>query len=95
MFKFSVTPAKAGVPLPSRWFKNSGIPAFAGMTMLLIATQASAQEKQPPYWASIASGQAMTTAVTAKVRATSSGSCATNSQSAKVRRPEPTATSTR
>jgi SH3-like domain-containing protein len=27
---------------------------------LLIATPAAAQEKQPPYWASIASGQAMT-----------------------------------
>jgi len=53
-----VAPAKAGVPLP-RWFKNSGIPAFAGMTLLL-ATPAAAQEKQPPYWASIASGQAMT-----------------------------------
>jgi SH3-like domain-containing protein len=31
------------------------------MTMLLLAnTPAAAQEKQPPYWASIASGQAMT-----------------------------------
>ena len=32
---------------------------LAGMTILL-ATPAIAQEKQPPYWASIASGQAMT-----------------------------------
>jgi len=53
-----VTPAKAGVPLPQR-FKNSGIPAFAGMTLLL-ATPAAAQDRPPPYWASIASGQAMT-----------------------------------
>jgi len=31
------------------------------MTIILLATSASAQEeKQPPYWASIASGQAMT-----------------------------------
>jgi SH3-like domain-containing protein len=30
------------------------------MTMLLCAAPAAAQEKQPPYWASIASGQAMT-----------------------------------
>jgi SH3-like domain-containing protein len=30
------------------------------MTMLVLATSATAQEKQPPYWASIASGQAMT-----------------------------------
>jgi SH3-like domain-containing protein len=30
------------------------------MTMMLLATPAAAQEKQPPYWASIASGQAMT-----------------------------------
>ena len=28
--------------------------------MLLLASSASAQEKQPPYWASIASGRAMT-----------------------------------
>jgi SH3-like domain-containing protein len=28
--------------------------------LLLIGTPAAAQEKQPPYWASIASGQAMT-----------------------------------
>ena len=34
--------------------------AFAAMTMLLVATPAVAQDKQPPYWASIASGQAMT-----------------------------------
>ena len=60
MFNSSVTPAKAGAPLHSRWFKCSGIPAFAGMTMLLCAVPALAQEKQPPYWASIASGQAMT-----------------------------------
>jgi SH3-like domain-containing protein len=60
VFNFSVTPAKAGVPLPSRWFKKSGIPAFAGMTMVLLATPALAQDKQPPYWASLASGQAMT-----------------------------------
>jgi SH3-like domain-containing protein len=30
------------------------------MTLLALATAAQAQEKQPPYWASIASGQAMT-----------------------------------
>jgi SH3-like domain-containing protein len=30
------------------------------MTMLVVASAALAQEKQPPYWASIASGQAMT-----------------------------------
>ena len=60
MFHSIVTPAKAGVPLPFRWFKKSGIPAFAGMTMLLLASGAAAQDKQPPYWASIASGEAMT-----------------------------------
>jgi SH3-like domain-containing protein len=54
-----VTPAKAGDPLLSSCFKKSGIPAFAGMTMFLIAIPASAQDKKPPYWASIASGQAM------------------------------------
>ena len=59
MFNLSVNPAKAGVPLLFRWLKKSGIPAFAGMTMLL-STPAAAQEKQPPYWASIASGEAMT-----------------------------------
>jgi len=38
----------------SRW-----VPAFAGMTMLLLTTPAHAQDKKPPYWASIASGEAM------------------------------------
>jgi SH3-like domain-containing protein len=52
-----VTPAKSGVRPPK---KRSWIPAFAGMTMLITAAPAFAQEKQPPYWASIASGQAMT-----------------------------------
>jgi SH3-like domain-containing protein len=55
-----VTPAKTGVPLPFRWLKKSGIPAFAGMAMLAFTSPAAAQDKQPPYWASIASGQAMT-----------------------------------
>ena len=59
MHHLFVTPAKAGVPL-LRWFKNSGIPAFAGMTMMMVSAPALAQDKQPPYWASIASGQAMT-----------------------------------
>jgi SH3-like domain-containing protein len=30
------------------------------MTMVVLSTAAAAQDKQPPYWASIASGQAMT-----------------------------------
>ena len=34
--------------------------AFAAMLLLLVAGPAAAQDKQPPYWASIASGQAMT-----------------------------------
>jgi SH3-like domain-containing protein len=51
-----VTPAKTGVQF-RRW---TWIPAFAGMTMLIAITPASAQEKATPYWASIASGQAMT-----------------------------------
>ena len=55
-----VSPAKAGVPLRFSWLKKSGISAFAGMTMVVLAAPAAAQEKQPPYWASIASGQAMT-----------------------------------
>ena len=50
-----VIPARAGTRFSLlRW-----VPAFAGMTLLL-ASPALAQEKQPPYWASIASGQAMT-----------------------------------
>jgi SH3-like domain-containing protein len=56
----TVTPAKAGVPLAEPRQRRSGIPAFAGMTMMFLATAAQAQEKQPPYWASVASGQAMT-----------------------------------
>jgi SH3-like domain-containing protein len=51
-----VIPAQAGIqPKRKNW-----VPAFAGMTMLFIASAAFAQDKQPPYWASIASGQAMT-----------------------------------
>ena len=60
MHRAVVTPAKAGVPRPSRWLKTSGIPAFAGMTVIVLSAPAAAQDKQPPYWASIASGQAMT-----------------------------------
>jgi len=52
-----VTPAKAGVQAAQ---KKRWIPAFAGMTMVLLSCPAVAQDKQPPYWASIASGQAMT-----------------------------------
>ena len=52
-----VIPAKAGT---QRKTKKNWVPAFAGMTILVLGTPALAQEKQPPYWASIASGQAMT-----------------------------------
>jgi SH3-like domain-containing protein len=51
-----VTPAKAG----AQRNKRNWVPAFAGMTMLAMSWPAAAQDKQPPYWASIASGQAMT-----------------------------------
>jgi SH3-like domain-containing protein len=51
-----VTLAKAG----AQRSKKNWVPAFAGMTMMLVCAPASAQEKQPPYWASIASGQALT-----------------------------------
>ena len=34
--------------------------AITALLMVLVAAPAVAQEKQPPYWASIASGQAMT-----------------------------------
>ncbi len=34
--------------------------AFAATLSITVAAPAAAQEKQPPYWASIASGQAMT-----------------------------------
>ncbi len=57
MHHLFVTPAEAGA---QRKQKN-WVPAFAGMTILLLSSSAFAQEeKQPPYWASIASGQAMT-----------------------------------
>ena len=59
MFHSIVTPAKAGVPLLFERLKRSGIPVLTGMTMLLMPASASAQDKKPPYWASIASGQAM------------------------------------
>ena len=49
-----VIPAKAGTQFSLlRWF-----PAVAGM-MMMLAAPASAQDKKPPYWASIASGEAM------------------------------------
>jgi SH3-like domain-containing protein len=51
-----VIPAPAGTQRK----KKAWIPAFAGMTMLVLTTAAAAQDRQPPYWASIASGQAMT-----------------------------------
>lgn len=50
-----VAQAKAGGRfLSSRW-----VPAFAGMTMMVMAAAAAAQDRKPPYWASIASGEAM------------------------------------
>jgi SH3-like domain-containing protein len=51
-----VIPAKAGIQRK----KKNWVPALAGMTMVLLSAPALAQDKQPPYWASIASGQAMT-----------------------------------
>jgi len=56
VFRKLVIPAQAGTQRK----KKEWIPAFAGMTMLVLASPALAQEKQPPYWASIASGQALT-----------------------------------
>ena len=57
MHHLFVTPAETGA---QRKEKN-WVPAFAGMAILLLSSSAFAQEeKQPPYWASIASGQAMT-----------------------------------
>ena len=50
-----VLPAKAG----TQRNKKNRVPAFAGMTMLFFSSLASAQDKKPPYWASIASGEAM------------------------------------
>lgn len=35
------------------------IPALAGMAVMVFATPADAQDKTPPYWASIVSGEAM------------------------------------
>ena len=61
----SFTPAKAGTQRGSKsrtltWrFSGVWVPAFAGMTMMVFATPAQAADKKPPYWASIASGQAM------------------------------------
>ena len=56
--------AKAGTQRDSKQRHSRGVwlrvwvPAFAGMTMMMVAIPAAA-EKKPPYWASIASGQAM------------------------------------
>jgi len=56
LFSF-VIPAKAG----TQRNRKNWVPAFAGMTMMgiALASPAAAQEKKPPYWASIASGEAM------------------------------------
>jgi SH3-like domain-containing protein len=51
-----VIPANAGTQRK----KKNWVPAFAGMTIILASAPVAAQEKQPPYWASIASGEAMT-----------------------------------
>ena len=56
MKKSFVTPARAG----GQRSKGNWVHAFAGTTILLLSTSAAAQDKQPPYWASIASGEAMT-----------------------------------
>ena len=53
--RYSVIPAKAG----TQRNKKNWVPAFAGMTMLFMTIPASAQDRKPPYWASIASGKAM------------------------------------
>ena len=53
--RYSVIPAKAG----TQRIKKNWVPAFAGMTMLFMTIPASAQDRKPPYWASIASGKAM------------------------------------
>ena len=58
----SIIPAQAGTHLVMGVRvrrRRSWVPAFAGMTMLFCTVPASAQDKQPPYWASIASGEAM------------------------------------
>jgi SH3-like domain-containing protein len=50
-----VIPAQAGTQFSRlRW-----VPAFAGMTMMVSGAPSLAAEKVPPYWASIASGEAM------------------------------------
>jgi SH3-like domain-containing protein len=59
MRRLFVTPAEAGVRTRRRIRR---IPAFAGMTLIALSGAAAAQERQPPYWASIASGEAMTRA---------------------------------
>ncbi len=51
-----VIPAKAGTQPKAN---KNWVPAFAGMTMMLLGAPAAAQDKKPPYWASIASGEAM------------------------------------
>src|SRR5438067_13387793 len=56
MHSVFVIPAQTG----TKRKKRNWIPALVGMAMVLLPTPASAQEKQPPYWASLASGQAMT-----------------------------------
>ena len=59
----NVIPAQAGTQLRRRvagTTRTRWVPAFAGMTLIVLASAAaSAQDKKPPYWASIASGKAM------------------------------------
>jgi len=56
MLRSFVTLAQAGTQRNKR---KIWVPAFAGMTMMLLHAPAAAQDKKPPYWASIASGEAM------------------------------------
>ena len=51
-----VIPAEAGIQHKAMRF---WVPAFAGITMMMVTAPAAAQDKQPPYWASISSGEAM------------------------------------
>ena len=55
MFNFDLTANAGSEHKPIR----NRVPALAGIIMMLLSVPAQAQEKKPPYWASIASGQAM------------------------------------
>jgi SH3-like domain-containing protein len=58
--RFKSSPERGGEPSGGWWREATVSGGTFAILAYLLATPAAAQDKQPPYWASIASGQALT-----------------------------------